>query len=188
MEPVTNEELLRDLGQALDLLDEAAEDPPAVRPIKEQHWQNRYENLKARESMAVLRDRLTRTEAHCSVCHAAAVDEGKRAASFQAADKVEFVSDEGGWEMHVTSAYGRTVYNIHGLAWDLVPHMKETLGGWRLEGESVRTEVREHPIEHDGYYECANCGQMIGLRQVMGQGCVMCAPDPDLSRDRQRGK
>lgn len=51
------------------------------------------------------------------------------------AERVQFVADENGWELHVTTEDGFTRrFNIHHVAWDLFDHMNDTIGDWRREG------------------------------------------------------
>lgn len=56
------------------------------------------------------------------------------------ADRIAFVADENGWEMHVTDDQGFvTRYNIHGIAWNLPDHADATIGAWRREGLAAAT-------------------------------------------------
>lgn len=54
------------------------------------------------------------------------------------ANKIEFVGDENGWELHVDTNVETFCFYIHGLAWDLAAHADQTLGAWRREGENAR--------------------------------------------------
>lgn len=62
----------------------------------------------------------------------------------QRAERVEFVSGENGWEMHVTTEDGfARRYNIHGIAWNLVTHLSETLGDWYRGGLAAATDLHK---------------------------------------------
>jgi hypothetical protein len=51
------------------------------------------------------------------------------------AEQVQFVSDENGWELHVTDEDGFvTRFNIHDVAWNLPDQADATIGAWRREG------------------------------------------------------
>lgn len=58
-----------------------------------------------------------------------------------AADSVEFVADENGWELHVVSDDGdRHVFNVHGLAVELAAHADATIGAYKREHDFHRAE------------------------------------------------
>ena len=54
------------------------------------------------------------------------------------ADKVTFVGDENGWEMHVSCDEGDLVFNIHGIAVELAAHADETIGAYKREHDYHR--------------------------------------------------
>lgn len=90
------------------------------------------------------------------------------------AEKVEFVPDENGWELHVTDENGFiSRWNVHGVAWDLAAHARETLGAWRAEGEGVQASARDE-LSSEGI-------------EAYPPGHFM-REDVDLVRDMARGK
>ena len=51
------------------------------------------------------------------------------------AEDVRFESDENGWEMLVTTEDGFVRrYNIHGIAFDVLKNMNDTIGDWYRRG------------------------------------------------------
>ena len=102
----------------------------------------------------------------------------------QHADKVRFVADEDGWELHVTDEDGvRTRFNIHGIAWDLAAHAHETIGAWRAEGEQVRNAMRMDTGEALSVPEWAGGDPPeLSLERLRDSGAA------DLMRDLERGK
>jgi len=94
------------------------------------------------------------------------------------AEKVVFVEDENGWELHVTDEDGQTErFNIHGLAWNLVDHMNDTIGDWRHEGLAAVGLSSSPPAaltaEEQGVHPLAH---------LVRSGAA------DLARDAERGK
>src|SRR5262245_58537989 len=68
------------------------------------------------------------------------------------ADSIKVESDECGFELHVTTTDGeRHVFNIHGVAVDLLAEVERTLAPWHREGMSVLREM-----QRVGAFECGD--------------------------------
>lgn len=70
------------------------------------------------------------------------------------ADKIEIVSDEAGFEMHVSTEVGFYIINVHAVAPRLLSEVSEQIGLWLYEGRAARPvtdDDRRHSVHADLY-------------------------------------
>lgn len=89
------------------------------------------------------------------------------------ADEIKVVSDECGFKLHLVDTNGdEHRFNIHGVAWAFETNVRDTIGGWKAEGEAARSSMpRLVTVDDLDGYEIGD-PKRVELQRIIDRGGV----------------